>query len=186
MISSKLALANASDATTLLHNGMLSFHGKFKSRSVPPTKLRLGTFKAPKFTPWDHMSLDSWLPDYAARHLSSLTNVDFGITVPKHAQQEQRHSGQGGAFVSLVRPQNDPFQHDRPSHRPGSSSILGEQSDESRDIFIEEGATPSFEVACPRCGNIKQGAGHWLYKPDRKCRLHCVACLRYPSARLWQ
>ena len=92
----------------------------------------------------------------------------------------------GAAFVRLVRPQNDPFQHDRPSHRPGSSSILGEQSEESRDIFIEEGATPSFEVACPRCGNIKQGAGHWLYKPDRKCHLHCVACLRYPSARLWQ
>ena len=55
----------------------------------------------------------------------------------------------------------------------------------SSDIFIEEGATHSFEVLCPRCGVAKQGAGHWLYKPDRKCHLHCIACQRYPSARLW-
>ena len=54
-----------------------------------------------------------------------------------------------------------------------------------KDIFMEEGATHSFEVLCPRCGVAKQGAGHWLYKPDRKCHLHCTACQRYPSARLW-
>ena len=90
MISSKIFLANASDATLLLHHGMLSYQGTFKSRSVPPTKLRLGKFRAPKFTPWDHIKPDSWLPDYAARHLSSLTNADFGFTVPD-ATQEQRY-----------------------------------------------------------------------------------------------
>ena len=139
---------------------MLSFQGKFISRHVPPTKLRLGIFKGPKFTPWDHMSLDNWLPDYAARHLSSLTNVEFGITVPKHAQQEQRYSGQGRAFICLVRPQSDPMQHDRPSQRPGSSSTGEEHFEVNSDIFIEEGATHSFEVTCPRCGSVKQGAGH--------------------------
>ena len=99
MISSKISLANASDASLLLHHGMLSYQGTFKTRSVPPTKLRLGQFRAPKFTPWDHIKPDSWLPDYAARHLSSLTNADFVLTVPKHATQEQRYSGQGGPFL---------------------------------------------------------------------------------------
>ena len=47
MFSSKIALDTASDATTLLHHGMLSYQGNFKSRSVLPTKLRLSIFKAP-------------------------------------------------------------------------------------------------------------------------------------------
>ena len=92
----------------------------------------------------------------------------------------------GGAFITrLASPQNDPKQQSRPTQRPGSGPSGEDPHESSSDIFIEEGATHSFEVLCPRCGVAKQGAGHWLHKPDCKCHLHCTACQRYPSARLW-
>ena len=86
------------------------YMGKLKTRNSVPTKLRSGKFKPPKFTPWDHLAGDRWLPDYAARHLSNLTGREFGTSIPSHANHEQRYSGQGGAFVRLVSdsPQNDP------------------------------------------------------------------------------
>ena len=87
MISSRLVLAD--DAATLLHYGMLSIHGKFKSRTSVPTKLRSGKFKPPRFTPWDHLAGDKWLADYAARHLSNLTGREFCTKLPEHASQVQ-------------------------------------------------------------------------------------------------
>ena len=128
------------------------------------------------------MALYRWLPDYAARHLSNLTGKEFVTSIPSHANREQRYSGQGGAFVRLgsASPQNDP-QHanrDSPLQSP-SSNPLGE-------VYIAEVATEHFIVTCPRCGSDKQAAGHWLYKPNKKCHLHCTSCHRYPSARQWQ
>ena len=80
MIASRLVLTG--EAATLVHHAMLSIHGTFKNRKSVPTKLRAGNFKAPKHTPWDHIALDNWLPDYAARHLSNMTDKEFVVKIP--------------------------------------------------------------------------------------------------------
>ncbi len=78
---------------------------------------------------------------------------------------------------SLASSQNDPTLHDRLPQNPVCSP--------TGDLYINEVATEHLIVSCPRCGADKQAAGQWLYRPNRKCHLHCTTCHRYPSARQW-
>ena len=52
-------------------------------------------------------------------------------------------------------------------------------------MHFQEAATADFIISSPRCSLKKQGAGHWLYKADRKTSMFCNGCLGYPSTRLW-
>ena len=142
---------------------MLSIHGTFKNRKSVPTKLRLGNFNAPKHTPWDHVALDNWLPDYAARHLSNMTDKEFVVRTPMRASQERRYSGLEGGYVCLdsASPPNDPV-------ASGDPPLQSPDGSHSGNVLVEGDATAHFLVSCPRCGNVKQAAGHWLYKPDRR------------------
>ena len=168
MLASTIAITGP--VSVMLHHAMLSLHGSFPSKGILPSKLRQAPFKSPRFTPRGHIVGDQWLADFAARHLSQMSGMDFRHAQPIHARQAQAYLRQGAPTLHLneqLRSQqpSDSLSCDNNAPRPNSQqtaadSMMHNVASAVHDHIFHEAATLNFLITLHRCFTPKQGAGH--------------------------